>query len=127
MTPAALKKLQNMAAQVELRDMAALRRALDQVAALQAARRALDATQAEVYSGDELAVGAAYGDWLRVEQARIARALRQAQADAEAARGGARRSLSRRQVLDQLLVQADAKALMLDRRRAEQNGIPAER
>ena len=127
MTPAALLKLQSMAAQVEMRDMAALRRARDQVAALHAARAALDATQADIYAADSLAVGAAYGDWLRLEQARIALALRKAEAAAAAARGGAARSLARRQVLDGLLIKAKAKALMRDRRRAEQNGMPADR
>lgn len=127
MTPDALKKLQVMAAQVELRDMAALRHALDQAAALRAARAALEATQAEIYGADTLVVGAAYGDWLRLEQGRIAQALREAEAAAGAARAGASRSLARRQVLDGLLAKAEGAALLLYRRRAEQNGLPADR
>jgi len=127
MTPAALIKLQSMAVQVEMRAMAALRRALDDVAQLHASQAALDATQAELYGAETMVVGAAYGDWLRVEQGRITQALRKSEALAQAARGGARLSLSRRQVLDGLLKQAKGEALMLERRRAEQNGVPPDR
>ena len=127
MTPDVLKKLQSMAGQVELRDMAKLRHALGQAAKLRAAQAALDATQAELYGADTLIVGAAYGDWLHLEQARIQRALRRAEGLAETARTGAQRSLSRRQVIEGLLAGAEDEALKLERRRAEQNGMPEDR
>jgi len=127
MTPQVLKKLQSMAGQVELRDMAKLRHALGQAAKLRAAQAALDATQAELYGADTLTVGAAYGDWLHLEQARIQRALRRAEGLADAARAGAQRSLSRRQVIEGLLAGAEDEALKLERRRAEQNGMPEDR
>lgn len=127
MTPQALKQLQSMAAQVEKRDLAALRMARDRLDRLQAAQAALDATQADLYGAESLVVGAAYGDWLHLELARLRSAIARAEAALETARTGAGRSFARRQLLDGLLKHARYEGLMQERRRAEQNGMPPER
>ena len=96
------------------------------------AQSVLDATQASLYgsaglAGDNLVIGAAYGDWLRGEQARIARGLQKADAAVQAARHRSARSFGRNQVLNGLQDRADADALQKARRRAEQDGVPADR
>ncbi|MEX0970419.1 MAG: hypothetical protein WD046_08265 [Paracoccaceae bacterium] len=127
MTPDALRKLGALAQQIERRDLAALRHAQDAVAALQAAQATLDKTQAALYADDSMIIGAAYGDWLRLEAARIAKALQKAERAVLAARGNAARAFARKQALGGLLQHAKADALQTLRRRAEQNGMPADR
>ncbi|MGR3721808.1 hypothetical protein [Abyssibius alkaniclasticus] len=127
MTPAALRKLGALAQQVERRDLAALRLAQERVAALNAAQATLDSTQAALYADDSMIIGAAYGDWLRLEAARIAKALQKAERAVLAARGNAARAFARKQALSGLQEQAEAEELQTARRRAEQNGMPADR
>lgn len=127
MTPAALQKLVDLAQHIERRDLAALRTAQERVAALNAAQATLDATQAALYADDSMIIGAAYGDWLRLEAARIAKALQKAERAVLAARGNAARAFARKQALARLQSQAIGEATQTARRRAEQNGMPADR
>lgn len=127
MTPAALAKLQHLAARVESRDMGALRAQMAARDAALAGRAQLDALRADMFATPHLAVGPAYAEWLRAEQARLARQLAQIERRIAGLRGAAAQSMARRRVLDGLLEKAQHQGALTARRRDEQNGQPHQR
>ncbi len=130
MTPAELKTLRNLAEQKRLKDMAALTRANAKTAAT---ARQMAALAKEINDNledappEDLAIISRWLGWADQENIRLLSRRQMQEAQAENARGFAAISDAKTRVIKDMLAQAEHKALMEERRKAEQEGRAPDR
>lgn len=124
MTPAEILKLQSLAEQGKLRDLAIYAKFAQRYQASLGEINELESQTKRKFEAADITVIARWQRWADDELRRLNDQAQLIEIDKEAARNVAIKSAAKVQALEYLLKDARKAAIMLSRRRAEQNGMP---